>query len=94
MVAIDKTSGEILPFQELNTRAKKHVSEEDLKVNVQVYPFDLLYLNNKPVIQENLEVRRGRSCARPCWWRRRGGPGSTGTRLGPPSRPSGTRTSS
>ena len=58
VVAIDKTSGEILPFQQLSTRAKKNVSEEDLKVNVQVYPFDLLYLNNKPVIQENLEVRR------------------------------------
>ena len=34
------------------------MSEEDLKVNVQVYPFDLLYLNNKTVIQENLEARR------------------------------------
>lgn len=48
----------ILPFQILSTRARKNVVMSDIKVNVCIYAFDMLYLNDQPLIQKELKVRR------------------------------------
>jgi DNA ligase-1 len=57
-VAIDPTSGKLLPFQILSTRKRKNEKVEDVKVQVVLYAFDILYLNDRPVLQEPLLRRR------------------------------------
>lgn len=47
VVAYDLASDKILPFQTLSTRAKKGVQIEDVKVQVCLFAFDLLYLNGQ-----------------------------------------------
>ncbi|GMN25053.1 hypothetical protein TIFTF001_000793 [Ficus carica] len=42
----------------LITRARKNVAVSDIKVEVCIYAFDLLYLDGRPLIQEELKVRR------------------------------------
>ena len=46
-VAWDMEKGEILPFQVLSTRKRKDASEADITVQVCVFAFDLLFLNDK-----------------------------------------------
>ena len=46
-VAWDAEKGEILPFQVLSTRKRKDASVSDIKVQVCVFAFDILYLNDK-----------------------------------------------
>lgn len=58
VIAYDKATGKLLPFQVLSTRAKKNVDEDNLKVHVIVLLFDLLYLNGKSMLQETLLDRR------------------------------------
>ncbi|KAL5765683.1 hypothetical protein ACOSP7_016300 [Xanthoceras sorbifolium] len=58
LVGYDREKGKILPFQILSTRARKNVSVSDIKVDVCIYAFDMLYLNGQPLLQEQLKVRR------------------------------------
>lgn len=58
LVAYDQEKKKILPFQILSTRARKNVVLSEIKVDVCIYAFDMLYLNGKPLIQEQLKLRR------------------------------------
>ncbi|KAJ0083209.1 hypothetical protein Patl1_30576 [Pistacia atlantica] len=60
LVAYDREKQKILPFQILSTRARKNVSVSDIKVDVCIYAFDMLYVNGQPLLQEQLKVRRER----------------------------------
>ncbi|KAJ3344691.1 tRNA ligase [Entophlyctis luteolus] len=57
-VAWDIKKNCILPFQVLSTRKRKDVAVEDIQVAVCVFAFDLLFLNGKPLITENLRARK------------------------------------
>ena len=46
-VAWDSDKGEILPFQVLSTRKRKDATEANITVQVCVFAFDLLYLNDR-----------------------------------------------
>lgn len=46
-VAIDRTTGKLMPFQELSRRKRKDVKVEDIEVCVCLFAFDLLYLNGE-----------------------------------------------
>ncbi|XP_028186712.1 DNA ligase 1-like isoform X2 [Glycine soja] len=58
IVAYDRQTQTIRSFQALSTRARKNVEMEDIKVDVCIFAFDLLYLNGQALLQENLRVRR------------------------------------
>lgn len=58
IVAYDREADHILPFQILSTRARKGATLSNIKVQVCVYAFDLLYLNGQELLQEPLRVRR------------------------------------
>ncbi|XP_071566502.1 DNA ligase 1 isoform X2 [Temnothorax nylanderi] len=57
-VAWDSEKKQILPFQILSTRKRKDANEEDIKVQVCVFMFDLLYLNDEPLVKETFAKRR------------------------------------
>ncbi|KIL70848.1 hypothetical protein M378DRAFT_155782 [Amanita muscaria Koide BX008] len=57
-VAIDRTTGKLMPFQELSKRKRKDVKLEDIQVRVCLFGFDLLYLNGEPLLQKTLRERR------------------------------------
>ncbi|XP_077261366.1 DNA ligase 1 isoform X1 [Temnothorax americanus] len=57
-VAWDREEKQILPFQILSTRKRKDANEEDIKVQVCVFMFDLLYLNDEPLVKETFAKRR------------------------------------
>jgi DNA ligase-1 len=60
VVAADKETGKILPFQVLTTRSRKDVKIEDIKVNVCIYAFDCMLFNGAPCVRETLEERRAK----------------------------------
>ncbi|KAI0348086.1 ATP-dependent DNA ligase [Trametopsis cervina] len=57
-VAIDRTTGKLMPFQELSRRKRKDVKVEDIQVRVCLFAFDLLYLNGESLLQKPLVERR------------------------------------
>src|SRR5690554_84746 len=57
-VAWDREQKCILPFQVLSTRKRKDVKEEDIKVQVFIFAFDLLYFNGESLLREPLSRRR------------------------------------
>lgn len=46
-VAIERSTGKLLPFQELSKRKRKDVKLEDIEVKVCLFAFDLLFLNGE-----------------------------------------------
>ncbi|CAM6116133.1 unnamed protein product [Calypogeia fissa] len=58
IVAYDKSTGKILPFQVLSTRGRKGVNLDDIKIQVCLYAFDLLYINGRNLLNEQLAARR------------------------------------
>lgn len=57
-VAWDRENQKILPFQVLATRKRKDVKEQDIKVQVCLFSFDILYLNGEPLVRKTLRERR------------------------------------
>ncbi|THH01791.1 hypothetical protein EW026_g963 [Hermanssonia centrifuga] len=57
-VAIDRTNGKLMPFQELSRRKRKDVKVEDIQVRVCLFAFDLLYLNGEPLLHKSFLDRR------------------------------------
>jgi len=58
-VAIDKKTGELEKFQVLMTRRRKYEIEKYTKETpVKYFIFDILYLNNRSLLSENLLVRK------------------------------------
>lgn len=58
LVAYDIQNEKILPFQTLCHRSRKHITKEDLENKVAMFAFDLLYLNDEPLINKALHERR------------------------------------
>lgn len=58
VVAVDRESGDLQPFQVLTNRAKKNVELGAITVNVCVFAFDLMYLNGEPLLDRSFRERR------------------------------------
>jgi len=60
IVAFDRELKQILPFQRLQKRKRKDVTDEDMKKQAQVcyFAFDCLYYNDKSLLQSTLLERR------------------------------------
>ncbi|XP_029441067.1 DNA ligase 1 [Rhinatrema bivittatum] len=57
-VAWDHETKQIQPFQILTTRKRKDVDATEIKVQVCIYAFDLLYLNGESLVKEPFTRRR------------------------------------
>lgn len=58
-IGYDSQTEKLLPFQETITRKRKHlVEEQSKKVPIRFHVFDCLFLNNKSLIEEKLQIRK------------------------------------
>ena len=57
-VAWDRQTKSIQPFQVLSTRKRKDAVEEEIKVQVCLFAFDLLYLNGEALVRKSFKERR------------------------------------
>ncbi|KAF4589281.1 hypothetical protein GQ602_003170 [Ophiocordyceps camponoti-floridani] len=58
VVAVDRETGELRNFQTLSNRARKDVSIDDIKVDVCLFSFDLMYLNGMGLLDRPFRERR------------------------------------
>lgn len=58
VVAIDRETGELKPFQILANRARKDVVIASVKVDVCLFAFDLMYLNGEELLDRSFRERR------------------------------------
>ena len=58
VVALDRDSGELKPFQILANRARKDVVIQSVKVDVCLFAFDLMYLNGEELLDRPFRERR------------------------------------
>lgn len=58
VVAVNRETGDLQPFQILTNRAKKNVELEAITVNVCLFAFDLMYLNGEPLLDRSFRERR------------------------------------
>ncbi|CAF0781464.1 unnamed protein product, partial [Didymodactylos carnosus] len=57
-VAYDLEHKKVLPFQILSTRKRKDADINEIKVQVCIFAFDLLYLNGESLVQKSFRQRR------------------------------------
>ncbi|SMR60301.1 unnamed protein product [Zymoseptoria tritici ST99CH_1E4] len=58
VVAVDRESGDLKPFQILANRARKDVVIQSVKVDVCLFSFDLMYLNGEELLDRSFRERR------------------------------------
>lgn len=58
IVAYNRTNNLIQPFSEIQQRKRKNVKSEEIKIQVCVFAFDLVLLNDKNLISTPLSTRR------------------------------------
>jgi len=58
VVAVDRDSGELKPFQTLANRARKDVAIGSVKIDVCLFAFDLMYLNGAELLDRPFRERR------------------------------------
>ncbi|KAG8630036.1 hypothetical protein KVT40_001655 [Elsinoe batatas] len=58
VVAVDRESGELKPFQILANRARKDVVVQSVKVDVCLFSFDLMFLNGEELLDRPFRERR------------------------------------
>jgi DNA ligase-1 len=58
VVAVDRETGDLKPFQILANRARKDVVIAEVKVDVCLFAFDLMYLNNEELMSRPFRERR------------------------------------
>lgn len=58
VVAVDRETGELRPFQTLANRARKDVAIGSIAIDVCLFSFDLMYLNGQPLLDRSFRERR------------------------------------
>ncbi|KAK4074075.1 hypothetical protein Trihar35433_3549 [Trichoderma harzianum] len=58
VVAVDRETGELKSFQTLTNRARKDVAIGDIKIDVCLFAFDLMYLNGQSLLDRSFRERR------------------------------------
>jgi len=58
IVAFNHETQKILPFQRLSMRGRKNVDQNQIEVQVCVFAFDLMLLNDEPLLNKNFRERR------------------------------------
>ncbi|KHO01025.1 DNA ligase, ATP-dependent [Metarhizium album ARSEF 1941] len=58
VVAVDRETGELKSFQTLTNRARKDVEIGSIKIDVCLFAFDLMFLNDQPLLGRSFRERR------------------------------------